>query len=259
MPDGCFVRAGDGWGRCGRGCRRVEGEPVAGAVNGDDPDGLGGILLEFAAERDDVLVHGAGGGEEGEAPGAIEEFVTGNHLTGAFDEEAEDIEFAGGEGDFGVVAPDAAGREVDANGAEADPGGGGDGGATAQEGADAGKEFLAAEGFDQVIVGAEVEAADAILDAASGGEDEDGAVEAESPQVTAEGEAVEAGEHEIEKDQVGLAVGGEGEASLAVGGGEDAVAVPGEAVVEHGAHGRFVLDDEDAFPRAVGVAVGGSG
>jgi hypothetical protein len=113
----------------------------------------------------------------------------------------------------------------------------------AEEGADAGEEFLEREGFDEVVVGAAVEAVDAVVDVAFGGEEEDGEVFSAFAEFAAEGEAVEAGHHDIQEDEVEGLGAGEFDAGGAVDGCEGAVAFGFEGFDEGDAHGGFVFDD----------------
>jgi hypothetical protein len=91
-----------------------------------------------------------------------------------------------------------------------------------EERADAGQKFLRAERFDEVIVGADIEAADPILHLSFGGEHENGNGIGQAPQFAAEGVAIELGHHQVEQDEVGLLFDGPPEAAFAVFGGDDA-------------------------------------
>ena len=240
------------------------GELVAEAVDGLDVAGVFGVGLDFGAEHGDVVIDGAGGGEGAVAPDGIEELFAGDGGAGVFGEEAEDGEFFGGAvkkfggfvgigwvswvSFFVLGAVDGLGGEVDLQVAELEVVEGCLFAAgAAEEGADAGEEFFGAEGFDEVIIGAGIEAFDAVLDHAFGGEEEDGDVAMEFAKFGADGEAIEAGHHDVEKDEVGLFAEGFFEADGAVLGGEDAVAIGGEGIGEGGAHGAFVFDDEETL------------
>ena len=88
--------------------------------------------------------------------------------------------------------------------------------ATAPQGADAGKQLLEGERLREIVVGAGVEPADAVVDAVEGGEEEDGGIDAVAAERLADGEAVHAGEHDVEDDHVVRAFNGHVEALLAV-------------------------------------------
>ena len=117
----------------------------------------------------------------------------------------------------------------------------------AQQCADTGEEFAGGEGFDEVVVGAGVEAIDAVFDLAFGGEHEDGGALSEAAQFGGDVVAAAPGHHDVEQDQVGLVLEGALQAGLAVGGGERAVPLVSERVAERGAHRALVFDDEDSL------------
>src|SRR5205823_2567367 len=79
-----------------------------------------------------------------------------------------------------------------------------DGVRAADQGAEAGEQFLQLERLGQVVVGAEVEALDLVLDAAAGGEDEDvgrQGLRAAAP-LLQQRQAVLFGQHQVEDDDV---------------------------------------------------------
>ncbi|MNL31347.1 hypothetical protein D3C87_1531310 [compost metagenome] len=76
--------------------------------------------------------------------------------------------------------------------------------AAAQQGLDAGDQLAEAEGLDQVVVGADLEADDAVDLLALGGEHDDGDVVLLAAQKAADLEAAQLGQHEVQNDQVGL-------------------------------------------------------
>ena len=68
-------------------------------------------------------------------------------------------------------------------------------------------------------------------------------------QLAADRDAVELGHHDVEQDQVGLRFMGDREGLLAVAGGDDIVAVGGEAHAQDANIGRIVVGDQD--PRRI--------
>ncbi len=159
------------------------------------------------------------------------------------------------EGGFGAaelqraVSPAAgAGLGVEEEVGEGERGGGagGSGCGAAQEGADAGDEFVEGEGFDEVVVGAGFQAVDAFADGVEGGQDEDGGAVAHGAQLAADAEAVEDGHHDVEDDGVGLPGGDLGEGGEAVRGAPYVVSLDGESVFDGCPDLGVVVDDEDA-------------
>ena len=117
-----------------------------------------------------------------------------------------------------------------------------------------------ANGFVDVVVGAELQAVDAVLLLATRREHEDGdrRLRAQQPQHL---ESADAGQHDVEHDQVepGELFAGQLEAPLAIGGGEDAETLPREVVGQGAAQDGVVFDDEDSRPleTTLARAVGG--
>ncbi len=116
----------------------------------------------------------------------------------------------------------------------------------AADGADAGEEFAGVEGFGEVVVGAHLEADDAVDVFAAGGEEED-AVGGGGAEAGEDFEAVDAGEHDVEEDHGPGAGAGGFEAGVAAVDGVDAEVVAGEVLGEHVAELDIVVDEEDVF------------
>jgi hypothetical protein len=114
----------------------------------------------------------------------------------------------------------------------------------AEDGFDAGDEFVGGEGFAEVVVGAELESADFFGVGGVDGEEEDGdgAAEAEGAHDL---EAGDIGEAEVEDDEVGAVFFGEFEALGAGFGGDDAEALVEEFEANEFENGGIVVDDED--------------
>ena len=221
-----------------------------------------GVGLEFGAERGDVIVYRAGGGECGVTPDDIEESFAGDGLAIGFSEEPEHGELAGGQVQRGAIADGGLSNQVDVNRAESQIVNGFAGClGTTQQCAHASQQFARTEWFDEIVVGARVEPGNAIFDLALGGEHENGHGNGEPAQLGAEGEAIELRQHDIEQDEIRFLLEGTVEAGGTVGGGEDAISFGGQGVLEGDAHGAFVFDDEDAGARSEGVRRwhGGSG
>ncbi len=119
-------------------------------------------------------------------------------------------------------------------------------GAAAQQRADAGQQFVELEGFDEVVVGAGVEAGDPVADGVAGGEHQDRHGDLVGAQPPGGGQSVHAGHEDVEDDQLGVVAGDLLDGVEAVHGELGAVSLEGEAAAERFADGRLVVDDEDA-------------
>src|SRR5262249_3966925 len=146
------------------------GEDVAGAAHGLDDGGARGIRLKLAAQAPDLYVDGAVEGPGLAVAGEIEQPVAAQHLVGVVDEGGEEIELAGGEPHLAAVGRDQLARrevEMPAGKARARTGAArlvllrAHGGAP-QHAFYACQELAQMEGLRQVVVGAHLEADDAI-------------------------------------------------------------------------------------------------
>ncbi len=174
---------------------------------------------------------------------ALDNFSRGAH------EDFEESELDVGEIDEGVVLANGAGGGVEDEVFD-DEGGGGRVGcgsrSTAADGADAGKEFAGVEGLGEVVVGAHLEADDAVDVFAARGEEED-AVGGCGAEAGEDFEAVDAREHDVEEDH-GPGAGARGfEAGVATMDGGDVEVVAAEILGEHLAELDVVVDEEDVF------------
>ena len=124
----------------------------------------------------------------------------------------------------------------------------------AQQRPDPRQQLLALEGLDQVVVGAAVEAVDAVLGLGPGGQHQDRHV-AVGAQAPADLDAVEPGQAEVEDDQVGDEAGGDVERLDAVGGGADLVALVAQRAAQDVGDLGVVLDDQDAAADLFSVSV----
>ena len=93
VPDGWHVGVGiwlwlESW---------VGEEAVADAADGGEVDGVGGVVLDVAAEADDEVVDGAGVGVFADAPDLFEDLLAGDDVAGAEGEVAEEVGLHDGE------------------------------------------------------------------------------------------------------------------------------------------------------------------
>jgi hypothetical protein len=116
---------------------------------------------------------------------------------------------------------------------------------SSEERAHAGEELFEGERLDEVVVGARVEAGDAVADRVAGGEHEDRGAVAVGAQAAAHLEAVELGHEHVENDRVGWRGRDGGERLVAVVRLLDVVAVELEGALECIAHAALVVDDKD--------------
>ena len=87
------------------------------------------------------------------------------------------------------------------------------------------QQFLDAERLDDVVVGAGPQAADAVVGGVAGGQEDHRHLRAGRAQALQHAEAVEAGHHHVEHDEVGLVLGHRGEGGRAAVGGHRLEAV----------------------------------
>ncbi len=193
------------------------------------------VAVEFVAQAGDVDIHGV---VEGRRPRVLPPDFASQHLPRDHralraQEADEDIVLAGCEVEDLLRARDAASEGIYLQVAQAEAAGRA-GLAPAVERAHAGQEFGEGVGFDQIIVGPEVEAAQALFEFAAGGRHNDGKGGLGLAQEGEEREAIAVGQPEVEHDQVGDLVG-----QLAAGGGEggdvaDEAVVFAEALLQAG-------------------------
>ncbi len=129
-------------------------------------------------------------------------------------------------------------------------------GAAAQQGADAGEQLVQLERLDQVVVGARVQAGDPVADRVAGGEHQDRGGVPRTPDAAGRGQPVHARHLDVQHDQVRLVGRGLLQGVRAVDGDLGVVPLEGEAALEGLAHGRLVVDDQDAL--GITVAFGGT-
>ena len=96
-----------------------------------------------------------------------------------------------------------------------------DGAATAQDGADAGDHLVEGEGLGDVVITASTQAGDLVFGGVLRGEEENGNGASELTQTAGDFEAVHAGHHDVEDNQIGGLGVGLLEGVAAVAGGDD--------------------------------------
>ena len=114
-----------------------------------------------------------------------------------------------------------------------------------------GDHLFQAERLGDVVVAAERQAGDLVLQGVAGGEEQRGRVDAVGAQPAQHAEAVHAGHHDVEDDRVGPHFTGLVERGGAVGGGVDLEALELQAHREQLDDVGLVVDDEDSGLRDV--------
>jgi hypothetical protein len=120
-------------------------------------------------------------------------------------EELDDAEFRRRERHDPTARRDAARAEVDDEFAEDELLRRRNAGATAERAQPCGKFFFVKR-FDEIVVGAGIEAAHAIGDAVAGGEYEDWDVDARAARALADGEPIEPGQNDVDDGEIEAAV-----------------------------------------------------
>lgn len=194
---------------------RLLGEAVARPAHSLDVDGLCGVWLDLLPDVADVHHDGRVVADGVEAPDAREEALAAEDDAGMLREEGEELELEVRERDLAPALGHASARRVDdeiaAHEGRRDlraslcrrapaPRGLADARVAREARLDAGDELVGAERLDEVVVGAEAEAADLVDVLALRRRHEDGhfALRAD---LAADGEAVEPRQHEVEHDE----------------------------------------------------------
>ena len=115
----------------------------------------------------------------------------------------------------------------------------------ADHGADAGEQFGEYERFDEIIVGAQFQAVDLVLRGVLGGEKQDHGGAFLFAKLAKNGQAVDFGEHDVQDDDVVLAVAGVPERGLPVGGFIDGEPGLAEALDERLTKRLEIFDDQE--------------
>src|SRR6202012_1104801 len=218
-------------------------EDVPRAAFGVEEAGLA-ARLELASQVGGEDVDRVRRGHRVGSPDFVGQTLAGDDQALVAHQELEQLELAVGELDFALAAVDLAGVGVQLQVADLERGGAARR-PTAQQRADPRQQLLALEGLDQVVVGARVEAGDAVPGLGAGGPQQDRHV-ALHAQAPADLDPVEAGEAEVEHDQVGDEPDRDVERLDPVGGGADLVALVAQRAAQDVGDIGVVLDYEDA-------------
>src|SRR6185312_15235071 len=245
-------------GELGRGASRVTRlrEAEADPTDGVDEARIGGVVAELLAQPADVRVERARGTEPVLVPDLLHERLTADDAAGTLHERGEEVELLAAQLDLRPVEGHTPRREIELQSLHArDTLTGGRAASAPQHRADARDHLGAAEWLDHVVVGAELEADDAVGLCPARGEHDDrgGGVAAD---LAGDVAAVAVGKHQVEQDEVG--VDRAGEPQRLSGGrrhhGLEALAL--ERVGERLGDRAFVLYEKDAWPRLHSLTVG---
>ena len=231
-----------------RACWRSFCKPITDAGDGFDVDGA---LAKLAPQRSDVDVHGAGLAVEVVAPDLFEELVAAEDDLRLAGEGFEQVEFLAAEVDGLAADVDFAPLHVDDEVAGADGrrfGGGRCSRGAAEDGFDAGDDFAWVEGFGDVVIGTELQPDDFVDVVVAGGEHQDGEIGVvASSHAAADVPAVDAGQHQVEDEQVdGRDASRRRRAVSPSAGFFDGEVLLLEVHTQECADVVFVIDDEDA-------------
>lgn len=158
-------------------------------------------VIDFFPQFADVDVDEVGAGIEGVVPHLAEEFGAGADVADVLKQDFEQAEFARAEFDAATGALGGALGNVEGEIGQAEKDRTGLAAATG-DGADAGDDLGHGKRFGEVVIGSGIESADALVDIAPGGEQEDGGGVAHVAELADGGESVAAGEHDVHDDGV---------------------------------------------------------
>jgi hypothetical protein len=117
---------------------------------------------------------------------------------------------------------------------------------TAGKSADASLQLGESKRLGEVVIGAGIEAANAILHAVFGSKEEDGSAMAETTEIAHDLDSIAAGKHYVENEEIERLGLGEIKAVFARGSGADGMIVGLEPVFKCLREFRFILDDKNA-------------
>ena len=134
-------------------------------------------------------------------------------------------------------------------------------GGSAEDGVEARDQLFDVKRFGEIIVGSEVEAIEAFVEGAAGGDEDDGDAHAFSAELTEDAEAVATGQHDIEDDGVVVTGGREYEAVVAIIGVVDDKAASGETLGHEPGEFGVIFDQKNfhGSPSLCGRPTGSSG
>jgi len=227
----------------------VVAEDVAAAAAGLE-QGLAGFFAKFAAEAVHVDFNEVGKRIEGFVPDVFGDFGAADNAAGVAGEIFEERVFLGSERDGTRAAFRGLLSGVEFEIADYDTWGTEFVGA-AEEGAEAGEEFAEFEWLGEVIVGAGIETFDAVVDAVFRGEHKNWRALAACADGFADGETVQAGDHDVEDDQIVIVDFGLVDGVVSVLHSVDGVGLFAQTFGHESCDARVVFDEEKSHARII--------
>src|SRR5690242_18031821 len=226
----------------------LDSKLIARALDGQQQPWVARVGFKLLPQPRDMDVNGAAEGLAAQAPDFLEQLFAGDHGTASLDEVFEQTEFGGGKGDGFAAASDLVLAEIDPNVSELDfLGSCGDPTAGAsQERLYPRHEFDDRAVFLDIIVGAQFKSENTVNEFAARGKHQNRRGDTFAAEVATDVEALLAGKHDVENDEVEGAREGLGVSVGAVGRPLDIVSLGAQSV--DGADGKsfFVLNEQDA-------------
>src|SRR3569623_1936213 len=181
-------------------------EAISDAADGvDQRIGLG--IVDLAADAPDIDVDDVGGGIEVQVPDMLEQHRAGDDAALVAHEIFEQLEFPRQQRNLAAMTARTAGEQVDGEIADPQDGFLGHGVAAAAECLEPRQQFDEGERFDEIVIATGTQAADAVVDFAERGNDQDGRGDAVVTQLAHHGDAVDVGQHAVDGDDGVIADG----------------------------------------------------
>ena len=180
------------------------------------------------------------------APDAVKQLPAAEHAARAFHEEFEQPVFGRAELQGAPAARHLVRHRIERDIADLDALTGQRGPNTAHDRGHAREQFARGEGLGEVIVGARIETAHAVILGLARGQHDDRDVRGFLVAAQAATDLDPAGpfDHPVENDEIGDIFGGEQQRFIAIGGRADLIAFIGKAVLEQFGEGGIVLYQE---------------
>ena len=178
-----------------------------------------------------------------QVPHPLQEHGARHHLSGAAHEKLEELELARRELDLAPAAGHPPGDQIELEILDLEARGFAARGAPAQQRLDARQELGERERLGEIVIAPRLEPADAVVDAAEGGQHQHRSLDAPLAQTLDDREAVELRQHAIGHDEIELPLGGAVEPLAPIGGVLDGVAALAQPLDEE-ARGLGIVFDE---------------